>query len=142
MNRVNRKENIILRWLDKADEDLAAGIHLLKEGSSFLNVVASQAQQAAEKFIKGYLTWRQKDFPKTHNLEILVELVAEVDPQTATELKEVITLTDFVITARYPEDLLAISLPQAQEAITLAQKAAEIVLSALPAEIILRRRKT
>ena len=141
MNPPNRKEELILRWLDKADEDLDAGIHLLSEGPLFPNVAASQAQQAAEKFIKGYLTWSQIDFPKTHNLEILLDLMAEKEVRMASELKEITLLTRFVITARYPDDISEISLAQAQEAITLAQRAKEIIISALPSEITLKRRR-
>ena len=131
---------MVLIWLNKADEDLMAGNLLLGEGTFFLNVVASQAQQAAEKYLKGYLTWRQKFFPKSHDLKILLNLLAETDPQITSELKEIVKLTSYVITARYAEDISAISLGQAEEAIALAKKAEGAIISALPAEITLRRR--
>jgi len=45
-----------------------------------LDTACFHAQQAAEKYIKAYLTAHEIDFPFSHNLEKLIEMCAQRDP--------------------------------------------------------------
>ncbi len=44
------------------------------EAARSLDTACFHAQQAAEKYLKAFLSWRQVDFPFLHNLAALVEI--------------------------------------------------------------------
>jgi HEPN domain-containing protein len=60
-------------WLQKADGDLRAAEHDQTAHPPLLGDVTFHAQQTAEKAFKAFLTWHDKPFRKTHNLEELGE---------------------------------------------------------------------
>jgi HEPN domain len=51
------------------------------------------AQQAAKKSIKAVLVHRKIDFPKTHNIRALLELVDPTGSQISKEIWQAINLT-------------------------------------------------
>jgi HEPN domain-containing protein len=55
-------------WLAKAHKDLGAALHELTADPPFLEDIVFHAQQAAEKSMKAFLSWRGRPFRKTHNL--------------------------------------------------------------------------
>lgn len=55
-------------WLRKASQDLLAGQYLLDASPPFTGDACFHAQQAAEKALKGWLTWNDAPFRKTHDL--------------------------------------------------------------------------
>jgi HEPN domain-containing protein len=59
---------------------------LLKSDPFVLGVVTFLAQQAAEKFLKAYLVWKQVNFPKTHNIGALLVLISDIDKALAERL--------------------------------------------------------
>jgi hypothetical protein len=58
-------------WLRKADNDLRAAEHDRTAKPPLLGDVTFHSQQTAEKAFKAFLTWHDKPFRKTHNLEEL-----------------------------------------------------------------------
>jgi HEPN domain-containing protein len=66
-------------WIDKAPQDLAAAEALMRNKPPLLYPVCFHCQQASEKYIKAFLTHRQIEFPKTHNIRDLLDLAATVD---------------------------------------------------------------
>ncbi len=56
-------------WLQKADNDLRAAEHDQTARPPLLGDVTFHAQQTAEKAFKAFLTWHDRPFRKTHNLE-------------------------------------------------------------------------
>lgn len=50
------KEEIILRWLTKADNDLKAVKQLLTFDDVLADILSFHCQQAVEKYLKAYLT--------------------------------------------------------------------------------------
>jgi HEPN domain-containing protein len=114
------------------DEDLAVAEHLLPEGARHANAVAFHCQQAVEKYLKAFLTWREVEFPKTHDLGRLLDLVETMDGPLAHSLREVISLTPFGVELRYPGDRPDASPEQAHEAVQLARKVHMAVREAVP----------
>jgi HEPN domain-containing protein len=89
-------------WLDKARDDLEASRRCL-EGSPPLRAVAAfLAQQATEKAFKGFLTFHQVDFEKTHNLDELGQKCAAVDLSLAAIARLAAPRTRYAVEARYP----------------------------------------
>lgn len=105
---------------------------LLESGTSRIaGAAAFHAQQAAEKSIKGMLVRLQVEFPKTHDIGELVDLLWGVDPGLAETLSGMHSLSPFAVEGRYPGDLPDVSVDGAREAVGIARRAVASVLSAL-----------
>ena len=127
------KKIIVRQWLDKAEQDMKAGEALLAAEPPFLYPACFHAQQAAEKYLKAFLTWHQIEFPKTHAIEELLDLVQRADVDTASSLKDAIELTPYGVDIRYPGDQPEPDLEETRRAVELARKVRDAVLCALPA---------
>lgn len=113
---------LVLQWLSKADEDLEVAEYLLESGTSFFGAVAFHAQQAAEKYLKAMLVSAQKEFRKTHDIALLLDLVTEVDAGIAEVLSNLTVLSPFGVEVRYPGDVPDTSAAEAEQAVALARK--------------------
>ena len=72
------KQTMVRGWLEKADEDLAVAEYLISSDRPYFGAVGFHTQQAAEKYLKAFLVHHQIEFPKTHDLDKLLDLVAKV----------------------------------------------------------------
>jgi HEPN domain-containing protein len=125
------KRELVRQWLAKADEDLETAKFLFASERSFFPAICFHCQQAAEKYFKALLTWQQIEFPKTHDLGLLLSLIASTDSYLASSLAEVATLNPYGVDIRYPGDVPEITGEDAEEAMRLADRVKEAVLSAL-----------
>ncbi|MEM5821205.1 MAG: HEPN domain-containing protein [Candidatus Aenigmatarchaeota archaeon] len=122
----------VKKWIDKANKDLERA----KRSFEFEDYEEClfHAQQAAEKFLKAFLTKFQIDFKKTHDIYYLISLCKIVDKsfEYLIEIKAH-TLFPKGIDVRYPEieDVEEISQEEAKEAIEIAEKVKEFVLKKL-----------
>ena len=107
-------------WLAKADLDLSAASALLSAGD-MSDVVAFHAQQVAEKALKAFLVWHQIEFPKTHDIERLLELCASIDPEVAEVLASAVELTPYGVEYRYPGEYPPVSAEAAELSLATAQ---------------------
>lgn len=131
-----RPRDVVVRefvdeWLAKAEADLAGARVLLQEGERFADMAGFHAQQAAEKFLKAYLTRRQIEFPKTHLLEELLSLVATADKALALRLRKVSALNPYAVEWRYPPGTGGRGADAAREAIGLAEEVRSAILAAI-----------
>lgn len=131
MNSQNEdRDKLLAQWIEKAEEDYLLAQHLL-EDSSFINAIAFHSQQAAEKYIKAYLVREQIEFPKTHDIGMLLNIVSKHNPSLAESLNSAIILTDYGVDVRYPDDIPSLTLDQAKHAAELAKKVREEILKNL-----------
>ncbi len=115
-------------WFKKADNDLlAAKIILLSEfNQKPYDTVCFHSQQAVEKLLKGFLTYYDKDYPKSHYLEMLLELCKDID-NSFEDLVEIGILTPYSVEIRYPDNSDDIEETEAEEAYELAVKVKQFV---------------
>lgn len=59
-------------------------------------------QQAAEKFLKAFLTWNKAAFRKTHELRELAMMCAGIDGTLEVPLEQAIGLSQYAWRFRYP----------------------------------------
>jgi HEPN domain-containing protein len=121
------KKELVKQWIDKADEDLAVARYLLHAPDPHLYAAAFHAQQCAEKSLKALLVWNQIDFPKTHDIGKLLDLLMTVDKQRADSLRQLVILNDYSVEIRYPSDSGPLSIDETKNAILLAGKASEVL---------------
>lgn len=129
------KRDLVRQWLTKAEGDLSTARLLLFYDHSFLFPVGFHCQQAAEKLIKAFLTWNQVDFPKTHNLGELLDLVHTVDESLAASLRSATVLNPYGIDIRYPGEAPDPSRKEAEAALALAEEVRHIIHQALPSAL-------
>lgn len=124
------KRDLVRQWLAKAEEDYSLAAHLVSERSSWLTATGFHCQQAAEKFIKAFLVVHQVEFPKTHDIEELLDLAARVDAILADSLRGASVLTQHAVATRYPQTPV-LTAEDAKKALALAGKVRDEILVAL-----------
>ena len=130
------KDHEIRQWLLKADHDLRSARQLLVADPPLLDTAVYHCQQAAEKALKGYLTFKDCPFQKVHVLSVLVEQCMEVDPSFAGLQDPADLLTPYAIAFRYPGDVLEPEPADVKEALEAAEKVLKFVLAQLPEALI------
>lgn len=122
-------------WFEFAKQDLKMAEIAFKE--QIYNQSCFHSQQAAEKFLKGYLLKKNKEIPKTHFLDNLLNLCIKIDQDFERLGKYCAKLDDYYIPTRYPGALpgmLPEGLPEekdALEAISLAKEIMKFVMGRL-----------
>jgi len=122
---------IVGEWIYKADQDITSAEALLSQDPPLLYPSCFHSQQAAEKYLKAYLTRRQVEFPKTHSIREILNLVKTVDEELATELLPATALTPYGVEVRYPGDIPEPSQRETEDAILLAKKVRDTVMDRL-----------
>jgi len=87
------------KWIERAQNDLRAAEICATELPA---TALFHCQQAAEKYLKAYLTWNQKVFQKTHELRELAAACALIDPILKSTLEPAETLSKYAWKFRYP----------------------------------------
>jgi HEPN domain-containing protein len=123
-------DGLVADWLKKAELDLRTAVRLAPE-QVFRDIVVFHAQQAAEKYLKALLTKRQLEFPKTHEIRRLLDLLSESDGEISEELADVIWLDPFGVAIRYPSDQPETVPGDEQRATHLAEKTRLAITKAL-----------
>lgn len=96
-------------YLDIAENDLEYLESVLKTGSRYYNQLSVQAQQVAEKYLKGYLERLAvdedvSDLLRKHNMKRIASRLNELYPRLGLDTVGLAYLTDFYFDARYPGD--------------------------------------
>ena len=107
------------RWLRYAEEDLITAETYLKDPRVPPRQSCWHAQQAAEKALKAVLIFLQIDFRRTHDLNVLRDLLPE-SWQLKTALPNLEDLNKWAVAARYPDDLREATEADASEAVEQA----------------------
>jgi len=122
-------------WFAKAANDLRAAEHEFTAVPPLLSDIVFHCQQAAEKAMKGFLTWHDIPFRKTHSLEQIGEQCLGIDPTLKPLVDRAVPLTDYAWRFRYPPQTEEPSASEAQDALGLAREVSETILSRLPGEV-------
>lgn len=113
-------------WLEKAEEDLEVVDVILREDAP-LSVACFHAQQAAEKFLKALLAYREKAVRKIHDLVRLGRMIEETDSGIGEYRNDLALLNRFYIRTRYPAHTPEFSKRDAMGAVDAAKRIAAFV---------------
>jgi HEPN domain-containing protein len=121
----------IKKWLIKAIEDFRVAKHELRfpDEEIVTGAVCFHCQQLVEKLLKAYLASKNTNFPKTHNIFLLLELCAKLDKDF--EKLDVGNLTFYAIEIRYTDDFYTASIEEAKECFEIASTAKDFILRKL-----------
>lgn len=133
MDEAKRKE--VRQWLVKSQRDLGSARRLMEGDEPYLDVAVYHCQQAAEKAIKAYLTYRDIIFEKTHNLVALLAFCIPSDPTFEHWKEAAKMLTPYATEFRYPGDVLEPERYEAEQALAQAEALVNFIIMRLPEEV-------
>ena len=103
MNDVQPPEVLHL-WLHRARSDLALGEAALQTPGVLPEDACFHAQQCADKALKGLLSDRGIPFPRTHVLEVLLDLLKAHSVHVPDNVDEAFALSQYAVQTRCPGD--------------------------------------
>lgn len=123
---------IILQWIRLGEHDIREAQRALAENDDpAYEIVCFHAQQTVEKYLKAVLCYRKVQFPITHDLAKLVQLLP-LEVRQKLQLEDIAHLTPYAVNSRYP----GVDIPETREdadfAITTARHVREALLPLLP----------
>ncbi len=124
-------QSVVDSWLAKADSDLASAKILIEGDEPHYDTGCYHCQQSAEKSLKGWLTSRQLEFRKTHDLGELLAQCMTQDPRFQVLQEAAQFLTPFATQFRYPGDIFEPPPEASREALFYACSIVEFVRSVL-----------
>ena len=86
------------KWILKAENDLKIAKDEITMENPATDAICFHAQQCAEKYLKAYLIFNNREVRKTHDIAELISLCSEVDPE--------VSLTDYAVEIRYAENFI------------------------------------
>jgi len=131
MKQDEARLSLVRFWIAKADVDYHTAGRLLLDEEPIRESIAFHCQQAAEKYLKAFLVLHGIEFPKTHSIGRLLDLMSSVAPELAAALEEADLLTPFGVEIRYPGDLPELLPGQEQTAFNLALRTREKITEQL-----------
>ena len=109
-------------WFKKADEDLYYA-RLVAQNEAPYGLACFHCQQAAEKYLKGYLTYKNIEIEKIHDIIRLLGICKKCDDKFGELTEECIMLNAYYIPTRYPvPEVKNYSLEELQNAIQSVEK--------------------
>ena len=122
-------------WFRKAGDDLRAASVDMEADPPLLEDALFHCQQAVEKAMKGFLSWHDQPFRKTHSLTELGIICSKLDPSLENILRSSAGLSEYATVYRYPGEAVPPSQDEAASARELAEEVLSQLLARLPAEI-------
>jgi HEPN domain-containing protein len=127
------KLDIVKSWFRKAENDLINAEYTMTMSNPPCDTVCFHAGQCAEKYLKGFLTHHQIEFPRTHSIDNLIGLCKQAATAIETELGDTAEiLSSYGVAVRYPDGVYYdIPKEDATESIRLAKMVKAFVLKQL-----------
>ena len=115
-----------MEWFAKAETNLTSA-RLLLAANGPAETMGFLAQQAAEKYLKGYLVWQGVPFRKIHDLLELLNACRTIDPAFTMLQAECAALNPLSVRVRYPGFSWEFTIEDAEDALTRAERIRALV---------------
>jgi len=112
-------------WLRRAKSNLSQAKGGIVLPNVYLEDLCFQAQQAAEKALKGVLMALKIQFPYTHDLANLLTLIEQSGQIVPQRIQEAAILSDYAVEARYPGIAEPVTRQEYEEAVSIAETVIE-----------------
>ena len=126
---MSEKIDIVKQWIEKADHDLGTAQVTYLYLPKYHDTIAFHCQQAAEKYLKGFLLFLDISFSRQHSLNYLLGLLSqkiEIPDELFDNASE---LEDFAVDIRYPDTSVELSDDEIQQAFMIAKLIRAFVIS-------------
>jgi HEPN domain-containing protein len=126
---MSEKIDVVRQWIEKADHDLGTAQVTYLYLPKYRDTIAFHCQQAAEKYLKGFLLFLDIPFSRQHSLNYLLGLLSqkiEIPDELFDNASE---LEDFAVDIRYPETTVELSDEEIQQAFKVAKLIRSFVIT-------------
>ena len=90
-------------WVGKAENDFKVAAQILRRRKDVVpDAACFFSQQCVEKYLKARLVEAAINFPRTHDLLLILNLCLQVEPLWSAYSKVVDDLADYAVDFRYP----------------------------------------
>jgi len=117
---MNVPADVASAWLRHARSDLQLARVALRARAVLPEGACFHAQQCAEKALKALLLQRGIAFPRTHSIEVLLDLLKAHGVALPNGVDEAFSLSEYAIQTRYPGEWEPITKSEAHRAIEQA----------------------
>lgn len=130
------QHKLVKQWIEKAEEDFRVAEYLLalKEDCP-LNPVCFHSQQCAEKYIKALLIYCSIQFPKSHDVVELLNLVPE-NYRPDLSIYDLATINRYAVETRYPGEWEIVTRQEAEESVRIAGDVRQKIRQLLGKDVI------
>ena len=119
-------------WFRKAESDLHT-LRLVVASNGPYDTACYHAQQAVEKYLKGFLIIREQPFPYTHDLEELERLCQRIESLPELDVLDLVELTDYAVGMRYDFEQWP-TREEAAQAMQTAEQVRAVILARVAVE--------
>lgn len=99
-----KAEKLPEKWFERAKEDRDIAVFIQGMYPLPIGSVCYHCEQAAEKMLKGFLSSREVEPPRTHDLVLLCKMCEERESRFGQLAEACFRLTPYGINVRYPAD--------------------------------------
>ena len=121
----------IVQFLRKADADESALLLLASAARIDLAIIGFHAQQSVEKRLKAFLCFRKVAFPRTHDIQTLLDALSRSGVSVPVEIEASAELTPFAVTMRYDDIADEDDLPELRRLIHFSTLVREWVIRSM-----------
>jgi HEPN domain-containing protein len=125
---MSAKIEIVKQWIEKGDHDLGTAQVTYLYIPKYRDTIAFHCQQAAEKYLKGYLLFLDLPFQKKHSLNYLLGLISAKIQINNEIYDNASILEDFAVEIRYPDTSIELSDDDIQQAFRISKLIRKFVL--------------
>ena len=122
-------QSLVKEWISKAEHDAGMAELALREKPEYTDSICNHCQQAAEKYLKAYLTFLNISFEKKHDLDYLLDLISDQDAEVKQFYDLAEELNSYAVEIRYPDDWFEPTLEEAQKALSSVKIIRKHILS-------------
>ena len=115
------------QWLQKSKDDyISATVLMEKVVPPQIEIACYHSQQCAEKALKAFCVFKGVEVQKTHNLIVLCQSCAVLDPEFSVLITDCARLTPYSVQTRYPNKIEILE-SEAKSALALSKKIYDFV---------------
>lgn len=127
---MKNQRDLAAGWFRKADSDLTTAQLVLSSEGPY-DTACYHAQQAAEKYLKGFLAFKGMAIPRTHDLLERNQLCADIAATWSVDINSLAELMPYAVESRYDLEFFP-DQETASEALDLAKQVRTAVLTTVP----------
>ena len=101
---MDRTAELVKEWMHKAEHDLGMAQLALENRPEYADAICFHCQQATEKYLKSYLVFLGIRFERKHDLDYLLDLIADKAPVGDAWYELAERLDGYAVEVRYPDD--------------------------------------
>lgn len=132
---MNERIDEVKKWIEKADHDLGTAQVVYLYLPKYRDTIAFHCQQAAEKYLKGFLIFLDIQFKRQHSLNYLLSLISQKIKISDEMFDNASELEDYAVEIRYPDTIIELTNAEIEQALHISKHIRKYVLNQMNLKI-------